>query len=272
MALRFLVRAAGLVLTFLTAFGLGAGVWLVWQGDLSGLRAGLSQNLGARDASPPRGPPPPDLAGAGGPSNGSTSDAETSDGAPEVAAAASRDDAGRAGPGEKASGTAFLHRATDENSRGDYTYLGAPNIDGYPSAMDFAEPVADGTYDHNIGVWYEFADRKKWAIFNHDLAPVPAGSAFEVVVRGKSEALVHRATPGNTSANVSHIDDSLTNGKPDAEVSVTQNWNPGGGRGVYNDHPVGVRYDVEAREWTIYNRDFAPIRAGAAFNVGVSKR
>lgn len=245
MALRFLVRAAGLVLTFLAAFGLGAGVWLMWQGDLSGLRAGLSQDLDARDAAPPRGPSPPDVADAGRPSNGSTSDAETSDGAPEVAAAASRDDAGRAGPGEKASGTAFLHRATDENSRGDYTYLGAPNIDGYPSAMVFAEPVADGTYAHNIGVWYEFADRKKWAIFNQDLAPVPAGSAFEVVVRGESEALVHRATPENTSSNVTRVDHPLTNGKPEALVSVAQNWNPGGGGGIYNDHPVGVHYEAE---------------------------
>ncbi len=86
---------------------------------------------------------------------------------------------------------------------------------------------------------------KRWGIFNQDRVPVSAGSAFEVAVRGESEALVHRATPENASANVTHVNDPLTYGKPEALISVTQNWNPGGGIGVYNDHPVGVRYDAE---------------------------
>jgi hypothetical protein len=72
---------------------------------------------------------------------------------------------------------------------------------------------------------------------------VPAGSAFKVVVRSESEALIHRATPENTSANVTHVDDPFTSGKPEALVSVTQNWNPGGGIGVYKeDAPVAWRW------------------------------
>jgi hypothetical protein len=267
LALRFLVRAAGLVLAFFAAFILGAGVGLLWQGDSSGLRTGLSRGADTMDADPPRVPSPPNATDAGGSSEG-----EAPDGAPDVAASAPRGDAEKPRPREKAGGTAFLHRATEENSRGDYTYLDVPGINGDPNAVVFAKAESDGTYGHNIGVWYEFADRKRWAIFNQDLAPVPSGSAFEVVVLGGSEALVHRATPENTSANLTRIDDPLTNGKPEALVSVTQNWNPGGGGGVYNDHPVDVRYDAERGQWTVYNRDFAPIRAGVAFNVGVSER
>lgn len=101
---------------------------------------------------------------------------------------------------------------------------------------------------------------------------MPVGSTFKVVVRGEPEALIHRAAPGNTSANVTHVDDPLTSGKPEALVSVTQNWNPGGDISVYNDHPVRVRYDAEKDQWTIYNRDFAPIRAGATLNARVSGR
>jgi hypothetical protein len=48
---------------------------------------------------------------------------------------------------------------------------------------------------------------------------------------------------------------------------VTQNWNPGGGGGVYNNHAVGVWYDALAGEWTIYNEDLSALPLGASFNV-----
>jgi hypothetical protein len=54
-------------------------------------------------------------------------------------------------------------------------------------------------------------------------------------------------------------------------VSVTQNWNPGGGRGVYNNHPVGVLYDEGVEKWAVYNRGGAPMPDGAAFNIAVSE-
>ena len=53
-------------------------------------------------------------------------------------------------------------------------------------------------------------------------------------------------------------------------MSVTQNWNPGGGPGVYNDHPVGLLYDEDVQKWAIENRDGARMPDGAAFNVAVS--
>ena len=162
-----------------------------------------------------------------------------------------------------------VHRATEENSRGDYTYLSDLGIDGDPNALVFVSPT--GSYDHNIGVWYE-PERQKWAIFNQDRAPVPASSTFEVFVPQDSESFVHQATEENVSAQRTFIDDPLVNGKPDAEVSVTQNWNPGGGGGVYNDHAVDARYDAERERWAVYNADRANIPQGAAFNVTVSEQ
>ena len=35
------------------------------------------------------------------------------------------------------------------------------------------ENDGDATYDHNIGVWYEGVNEKKWAIFNQDRAAIP---------------------------------------------------------------------------------------------------
>ncbi len=161
----------------------------------------------------------------------------------------------------------FVHRATDSNSRGDYTYLDDPRINGDPGAVVLVSPT--GPYERNIGVWFE-PRQKKWAIFNQDLAPVPAGAAFEVVVPPADESFVHRAELLNTVGSATYIDDPLVNGEPDAEITVTQNWNPGGGGGVYNDHPVGARYDEDANEWFVRNEDGARMPEGAAFNVAVS--
>lgn len=182
------------------------------------------------------------------------------------------ENAGSVAAGFKAS---FVHRATEGNSRGDYTYLSAPSIDGNPNAVIFAGPSGGGvssggaTYDHNTGVWFEPA-KKKWAIFNQDLTPVPAGAAFEVVVPPADRRFVHRAALLNIVGNATYLDNPLVNGEPDAEVSVTQNWNPGGGGGVYNDHPVGVLYDEDASQWFVYNEDAARMPEGSAFNVAVS--
>ena len=174
------------------------------------------------------------------------------------------------------SGASFVHRATDENSRGDYTYLSDPAIDGDPDALVMVAGSANpeggdrgATYGHNIGVWYE-PGAQKWAIFNQDLAAVPAGATFRVVLPPASESFVHRARLDNNVGQTTYLDDPLTNGKADALVSVTQNWNPGGGGGVYNDHPVGVLYDEDVQKWAIYNRDGASMPDGAAFNVAVS--
>ncbi|HEV8044960.1 MAG TPA: hypothetical protein VGP38_07260, partial [Rubrobacter sp.] len=89
---------------------------------------------------------------------------------------------------EPADETTFAHTATDENSRGDYTYLSHPSIDGDPNAVVLTVPSpesggAGGTnYGHNIGVWYDFVDRRRWAIFNQDRAAVPDGATFRVVL------------------------------------------------------------------------------------------
>jgi sortase A len=171
--------------------------------------------------------------------------------------------------------TAFVHRSDEKNSRGDYTYLSNPNIDGDPNVVVLVTPTpdqkstGDGIYDHNVGVWYE-PQAHRWAIFNQDRVAVPDGTTFQVVVPGGPEKIVHRAESGNIDENSTYLDDSLVNGKPGAILSVTQNWNPGGGSGTYNDHPVGVRYDAGRQQWAIYNTDDSEMPDGAAFNVAVS--
>ena len=91
-----------------------------------------------------------------------------------------------------------------------------------------------------------------------------------MVVPQKSASFVHHTRLLNTAGNYTYIDNRLTNGEPDAVLSVTQNWNPGGGRGVYNNYPIDVVYDKDVEKRAIYNQDGAPMPYGAAFNVAVS--
>ncbi len=173
-----------------------------------------------------------------------------------------------------AESSTFLHRATQENSSGDYTYLDDPNLNGDPNAVVLAAPTAarggGADYDHNVGVWFE-PEAQKWAIFNQDQSPVLDGATFQVVIPAEPERFVHRSAAENASESGTYLDNPLVNGKPDAAPSVTQNWNPGGGEGVYNDHAVDVRYDADREAWEVYNEDGSALPEGASFNVGVPK-
>jgi hypothetical protein len=198
----------------------------------------------------------------------------TPEGGKTEATKAAEDQDGAENPGGSGPGASFVHRATDENSRGDYTVVSDPSLNGHPNAVMIATPSPEGgtaeaaSYDRNIGVWYA-GSAHKWAIFNQDRSPIPAGTAFEVVVAEDATGFIHRAGPLNTAGNYTYLDDPLTNGKPDATLSVTQNWNPGGGRGVYNDHLIEAVYDTNLKQWAIVNRDGAAIPRGAAFNVAI---
>lgn len=173
-------------------------------------------------------------------------------------------------------GAIVVQRAASDNIVDNSTYLDHPSTNADPDAVLMVTrvlgPGEDTDYVHEIGVWYDrFREDGRWAVFNQDLVPLPEGSWFEVSVLEGPNKLVHRAEPFSTSANVTYVDDPLTNGDPNAELSVTQNWNPGGGAGTYNDHPVGVRYDQELERWAIFNEDGADMPQGAAFNVAVSE-
>jgi hypothetical protein len=251
---RYCVYVAGVILLFLVALGVGATAAAVvgWQAGQTATDDAGTDRAGTST------------------SEGSMLEATSTAGALKEAGITPSDDpSGRVdGVGE----TVFTHRATDDNSRGDYTYITNPEIDGDSDAVVLVSPDTNrgSAYAHNIGVWYTPVAHK-WAIFNQDLSAVPAGSTFEVVVPATSTGFVHQADPANSAGSYTYLDSRLTNGQPDAVLQVTQNWNPGGGSGVYNNHPTGVIYDSRQNQWAIYNRDGARLPRGAAFNVAVSE-
>jgi hypothetical protein len=100
-----------------------------------------------------------------------------------------------------------------------------------------------------------------------------SGGALKVTGAGvgtTGPVFIHRAMTGvNTAGDYTTIDNPLCNGDPNAILIVTPNYNPGGGSGTYNNHPVGVFY-IGAR-WAIFNQDLASMLNNAAFNVLVVK-
>ena len=82
---------------------------------------------------------------------------------------------------------------------------------------------------------------------------------------------IHRATRENILGNWTYLDHPLINDNPNAILYVTQNWNPGGEGGGYNDHPIGVWYHTDRSKWAIFNEDRAAMPVGADFNVAVLK-
>jgi hypothetical protein len=254
---RYSVYVAGVILLFIVALGVGATAAAIvgWQ---------LGQTTTGDTGTDPAG---------SSTSEGSMLEETTGTAEALEEAGIKPSDDSQDGVGE----TVFIHRATDKNSRGDYTSITKPVIDGDSHAVVLVSPDTEqegngaASYAHNIGVWYTPVAHK-WAIFNQDLSAVPAGSTFEVVVPATSTGFVHQADPANSAGSYTYLDSRLTNGQPDAVLQVTQNWNPGGGSGVYNNHPTGVIYDSRLNQWAIYNRDGARLPRGAAFNVAVSER
>ena len=171
-------------------------------------------------------------------------------------------------------GARFVHTATAANINGHYTYVDHPLTNDNPNAIvlvtqNWNPGGVGGTYnDHPIGVWYS-SSAKKWAVFNQDFAAMPTGTAFNVLIPATgADVFVHTATAANIDDNYTVIDHPLTNENPNAIVFVTQNYNPGGLGGKYNDQPIGVLYSSAVQKWAVFNQDDTTnMPVDAAFNV-----
>jgi len=169
----------------------------------------------------------------------------------------------------------FVHKATLANISLNGTTIDYPLTNGNPNAILLVTPNYDpgdvgGTLDdHPIGLYYIGG---KWEILNQDTMAMPVGAAFNVFVPTTGPGIfVHTATPLNTGANLTVIDNPLTNGNPNTLIFVTPNYNPGGVSAAPANFPIGVGYNNEIKKWAIFNQNGGSFTmpVGAAFNVYV---
>jgi hypothetical protein len=166
-----------------------------------------------------------------------------------------------------------VHRAGSRNIVTSNTYIDDSLSNDNPEAIILAKRTSPsgGTADAPpIGVWHD-ANRGKWAVFYQDLSPINRGEAFDINIVHESGEFVFVHRNNATGDNETFIDHPSTNENPDAVLTVTSNFNPGGGAGTLNNHPLGTRYDTDSERWVILNTDLESMPRGAAFNVGISE-
>jgi predicted heme/steroid binding protein len=162
----------------------------------------------------------------------------------------------------------FVHVATNSNIISNWTVIDNVSLNGNPNAIFFITqnwnpPGGGGIYNTSpVGVWY---DGSHWAIFNQNLTAMPEGAGFNVYIPSGTDIFVHTATNSNIISNWTVIDNPSLNGNPNAVFFITQNWNPPGGGGIYDNSATGVWYD--GLHWAVFNQDLSAMPEGAAFNV-----
>ena len=169
-------------------------------------------------------------------------------------------------------GSIFVHQATAANSAGDFTNVTSPDTDGQPSKQLIITPTwnpggAGGTFDAPpSGVWYN-TGASKWSIFHEDLSAITLNASFNVypVLAAVHGLSLHTATAANTSGYITCVDNIDLNGNPSGIAFVTQNWNPGGAGGTYDNAVPALYYN--GSRWCIWNESIAAMPVGAAFNV-----
>jgi len=162
----------------------------------------------------------------------------------------------------------FEHTTSAATISANSSKLDHPSLNGNADAILIVAPIGDAlTKNYNaIGVWY---DGSTWLIFNQNRVSMPVGVTYRVTVYRSEEktVFIHRADAQNTNGSQTTIQHPQLMNKPKAAVNVTQNWNPGGQGGIYNDSSVVA--ERQGSVWAIRNMNGNPIPTGAAFNVVV---
>jgi hypothetical protein len=170
--------------------------------------------------------------------------------------------------------------ATAANTSGNTLALDHPTTNFALGARVFATPsfeLGNVTYTAPPGVYWLNASTQ-WRIFSENISGMPQNAGFNVfspAAPNNSEIyadiglFVQRLPAAGPTNPSTQLDHPSTNGRQDAILLVTQNWNPQdppASSGVYNNSHVTLEYFADER-WRIANVSGNPIPNGAAFNV-----
>jgi hypothetical protein len=161
----------------------------------------------------------------------------------------------------------FQHQSTAANTSNNSTWLNAEGVNGNPNAVIIVEydAATRAANPHPVGVWY---DGNKWAVFNQDLAPMPAGINFNLTWKNaEASAFFIKASSANLINGKMAIDAAALNNNPSAGFYASQVWNPGGVGGVYNNADISVVFDKSLLKWLVQNANGSALPEGAAFSI-----
>jgi hypothetical protein len=171
-------------------------------------------------------------------------------------------------------------QATQANLRGAYVYIDDPLLNGDSLAILLVTQYWNitgqqiGVYNnHPIGVWYD-PTFGEWTIFNEDGASIPLGAGFQIVGAASSNTafqlggFFYQSSAANTNYDYSDLNDTISNGTPNAIVFVTETSTVfGRTSGCLCAHPLGVWYNSSTSCWSVFNEDETTMNANETFNV-----
>jgi len=179
---------------------------------------------------------------------------------------------------QKPSKNVFVQTATSGNTGGgDFTTVNSKLTNSKPNALMIVTPNYDpgGTNgsldDATVGLFYE-SSSKKWNVFNEDLAGMPLGAHFNVMIGATKsnggQMVLQTATNSNISGDSTIVVNPQSTGNPNAVLFDTPNWNPGGSGGTSDTVPTGVLYYLSPTDdAAVFNEDGSSMALNAAFNV-----
>lgn len=161
----------------------------------------------------------------------------------------------------------FKHTTSASNINGNSSFISFPGLDKNPQAIIIIENEADTRKGnpHPTGLWF---DGQRWAIFNQNMAPMPAGITFSLAWSSPgNQAFYQQASAANAGKGFLILDHPLLNKQPASSFKISQVWNPSGKGGVYNNAEVAVQYEEKLGSWIVRNTNGAPLPNGASFNI-----
>ena len=159
---------------------------------------------------------------------------------------------------------AYVFTTSSSNISGNYAVIDLPELNGKNSVLFSAQivPESAAANRHAIGVWYTGS---RWSVFNQDKAAMPANVSF--LLTFSDNCFLQKANTENVRNNEMLLDHPAINGNSNSKFTITQNWNPDGIGGIYNQSEIGKRFDTSMGKWVLINQSGATIPIGAAFTI-----
>jgi hypothetical protein len=93
-----------------------------------------------------------------------------------------------------------------------------------------------------------------------------AGSSVDIGAFEFGDAtFLHRDL--SSGSVMTFVHDASVDAQPSRLPQLTSDWNPDGGSGIYNAHPLSLDYDTPNSAWYVYADDTAALPTGASFNI-----
>ncbi len=140
--------------------------------------------------------------------------------------------------------------------------LDNPFLNNNPGALLIVSP-SDFNAEYGVDVYY---DTVRWKISANG-PTIPSTAHFWVLGFDGDSGFRHLTTAGNTTGQLTRLDDPRLNGHPEAMPIVTRERSS---TGVPVPFPFGTWYDTTAGKWTIFYEDTSKtMPLGATFSVFV---